>query len=445
MESIMSRSASVAAVLAVAFSGFSLWGASFGRAGETPPPAGAPQAGKPETEGLTLEERLARLEKALEESRKNQSSGGLFFSKPGFEAKLYGYFKFDAAYDDARVNTGNYAAWVESQAVHEKDDEFNATANQTRLGLTITGTTPGEMKPSGTLEVDLYGNGTAENKPGLLVRHAYAQLDFPGPDLSIIAGQTSDLVSPLNPSTLNYTVMWWNGNIGYRRPQLRITEKLKFDSVGVELAAAGTRNIGHDNGAFDPGDTGEDSGLPGAQWRAALSLPLLTDKPTVLGVSGHWAREEWDRDASDTFYYRTSSSVNLDLTLPLVGWLAVKGEAFQGKNLDSLLGGIGQGINATTGEEIHSKGFWAAASIRPTIQALSAWELNIGAGVDDPDNEDLAVGSRSRNLSEFVNLSYDFGKGVSVGAEFMHMETDYLGEDDPAKANRVQLSLIYKF
>ncbi len=441
----MKRSALVAAGL-FAFTA-AVWGGSLGMTGEAaPPPSGAPGAGKTEAGGLTVEERLARLEKALEESRKAQAqpSGGLLF-KPGVGARLYGYFKFDAAYDDARVNTGNYATWVDAQAVDEKDDEFNATANQTRLALNVFGTEPGVMKPSATLEVDLYGNGTAENKPGLLVRHAFIQLDFPGDDFSVIAGQTSDLISPLNPTTLNYTVLWWNGNVGYRRPQLRATKKLALDRMGVELAVAATRDIGHDNGAFDPGDTGEDSGLPGAQWRAALSLPLLADKPTVLGVSGHWSREEWDRDASDDSYNLTSSSVNLDLTLPLAGWLALKAEAFQGKNLDGILGGIGQGVNATTGEEIHTKGFWAAASVRPTSPGLSSWELNTGLGLDDPDNDDLSAGDRSRNLSEFVNLSYDFGRGVSAGVEYMHLETDYLGQDDPAKANRVQMSLIYKF
>ncbi|HOX06986.1 MAG TPA: hypothetical protein PK280_11340 [Planctomycetota bacterium] len=397
-------------------------------------------------ENLTLEERLAKLEKEVEAARKaDQQRVSTLTLKPNVGAKLYGYFKFDASWDDGRVDNGNYARWAESQAIEKKDPESNMTANQSRLGLTLFGTDPGPMKPSATLEVDLYGSGTAENKPEMLVRQAYMQLDFPDYQFSVIAGQTSDVISPLNPSTLNYTVLWWNGNVGYRRPQLRLTKGFTFGPLGLELAAAATRNIGHDNGALDPGDTGEDAGTPGVQWRSAISFPSLTEKPVVLGASGHWAREEYDTDTSDEHYNRTSNSVNLDLSLPITRWLALKGECYSGRNMDSYLGGIGQGINATTLSEIRSKGCWGAANLRATSGWLSRWDINAGVGLDDPNNDDLGVGARSRNFALFGNATCDLGRGVSAGIEYMHLETDYLGQDDPARVNRVQFSLIYKF
>ena len=36
-----------------------------------------------------------------------------------------------------------------------------------------------------------------------------------------MAGQTWDVISPLNPGMLMYSVGWEAGNIGYRRAQLR--------------------------------------------------------------------------------------------------------------------------------------------------------------------------------------------------------------------------------
>ena len=70
--------------------------------------------------------------------------------------------------------------------------------------------------------MDFYGDGTVhENKAEPLLRHAYVELTKGNYD--IIAGQTNDLISPLAPNTLNYTVGWDAGNIGYRRPQVRFT------------------------------------------------------------------------------------------------------------------------------------------------------------------------------------------------------------------------------
>lgn len=51
------------------------------------------------------------------------------------DAELYGYIKVDSSYDTARTSVGNLARWVESEGTRGHDDQFNLTANQTRLGL----------------------------------------------------------------------------------------------------------------------------------------------------------------------------------------------------------------------------------------------------------------------------------------------------------------------
>ena len=94
------------------------------------------------------------------------------------------------------------------------------------------------------VEIDFYGSGGTENKAKLQLRHAYMKLDWPADDLSVIAGQTSDVFSPLNPSTLNYTVLWDAGNIGYRRPQIRLGDVGGSGDTKVTFAAAATRPIG---------------------------------------------------------------------------------------------------------------------------------------------------------------------------------------------------------
>jgi hypothetical protein len=381
------------------------------------------------------------------------SSGGqrLFEVVSKIPIELHGYVKLDAAWDDSRVYAGNFAAWVESEAANEDDDQFNMTANETRLWLAL-GDADGDaaFSVSGKVEIDFYGAGALENKAHPMLRHAYAQLTWKDYDLSLLAGQTWDVVGPLNPGTLNYTVMWYDGNVGYRRPQLRVTKGFALGGIfqKLELQAAATRNIGHTDTVFtpDPADGGEDSGLPGAQARVALSLALLTDKPTVIGVGGIWQREEYDTAADGDNVDYTSEGLVVDLTLPLTDWLSLKGEFFKGRDLDSILGGVGQGINTGEEQEVTSTGGWVAVQIKPPLEVLKSWTFNLGVGVDDPDNEDLVgvTGARIRNFACFANAIWDLGKGVSAGLEFTHLETEYFGEDD-ADAERVQLSIKYSF
>lgn len=397
-------------------------------------------------ENAELRERVGKLETALGEIQTRLAGEPVPAAKEekpavrsSYPVVLYGYLKFDAAYDTARTDAGNYARWVESEEGRENDDQFNATARESRLGLRFQGPDYGGANTSGRVEVDFYEGG-AENKNRLMLRHAYLQLDWPERDFSILAGQTSDVISPLYPSTLNYSVAWWVGNIGYRRPQFRLTKGFDVDEDHhLLLQAAAARTIGHD-GPFDPGDTGEDAGFPSFQGRAALSFPLLTGEKTTVGVSGHWGQEEYDVDDAGHGKDLDTWSANLDLTLPICDWLAFKGELWTGENLDAYLGGIGQGINESSLKEIESAGGWAALSFGP----FGRWRYNLGAGLDDPDNSDLNDGDRSRNCVVWGNVIYDVNEAVQAGIELSRWETDYKNLED-GDSLRVQTSLIYRF
>ena len=376
------------------------------------------------------------------------SGGRLYTVVSKVPIRLSGYVKLDASWDDSRTSTGNFARWVESEQTNKDDDEFNMTARQTRLALNFGDVEVEGVKTRGKVEVDFYGDSeAAENKAEPMLRHAFLELEWPDYDLELLAGQSSDVISPLNPSTVNYTVLWWNGNVGYRRPQVRLTKGFKFENPlleRIELQAAMTRNIGHD-GPFDPGDTGEDAGTPGLQWRAAASFKLLTEKPTVIGVSGSVHCEEYDTAADDEGEEYESLSVNLDVVVPVLDWLTVKGELYSGQNVDAFLGGIGQGLNVAEETEIDSMGGWVSAEIRPGQgSTLAPWSFNLGLGLDDPDNDDLSAGDRSRNFAYYGNANYDLGAGVSAGLELMRLETDYEGQND-GEATRVQFAMIYSF
>lgn len=358
------------------------------------------------------------------------------YLKVKFAVELYGYLKLDMAYDTARLSVGNFARWVESETTNEDDDEFNITVNQSRFGLKFAGPDSATLKTSGLVEFDFYGGG-AENKPNPMLRHAYLQLTWLEQGLSLLAGQTADVISPLNPSTINYAVAWWAGNIGYRRPQLRLTGEWG-DSTKLIFQIALTRTIG-DGPTFSPGDTGEDAGYPTVQSRLALSFPI-TDKKATIGVSGHWGMEEYDYNNVGNNEDFRSWSLNAEATIPLMSWLTFQGEFFYGENLDDYLGGIGQGVNLAALEEIQAMGGWATLNFGP----FGAWRFVLGGNVDDPDDDDLSTGSCSLNVTWWANLTYDINKAVQVGLEGAYWYTEYKGEED-SDSIRVQTAFIYKF
>lgn len=380
-----------------------------------------------------------QLQKTAPEIQKDAE--GKKYTWSGLDIQLYGYLKLDAAYDTSRIDNGNYAKWVQSEGTNDNDDQFNMTANETRLGMRISGPQEGNMNTSGRVEIDFYGGGS-ENKSQIMMRHAYLKIDWPEQRFNVIAGQTSDVISPLYPATLNYTVGWWAGNIGYRRPQIRLTKSLALTGdVDLTLEGALARTIGITTTPdFTPGDAGEDAGFPGVQTRASVTLPLLGYKPTTLGVSGHWASEELDVDATGNHKDFDSWSLNLDLDQPVNQWLTAKGELFAGENLSAYLGGIGQGVNTTTYEEIGSRGGWIAASLGP----WSKCRFNVGTSMDDVENNDVNAGGRTLNRTVFGNVIYSLGKNTEIGLELSHWRTEYRGGGD-ADSLRAQTSLIYRF
>jgi len=397
-----------------------------------------PLEGAPVEEEKTLRQEIEELKKALPADKSPLLSS--------LKVELYGFIKLDASYDTARVRPGNYALYVDSEATNKHDNQFNVTANETRLGLNISGPKieGSEIVTSGRFEMDFYGGG-AENKSNPMLRLAFVKVDWPEFDFSIIAGQNSDIISPLVPNTVNYPVNWYCGNIGYRRPQVRISQGIEVNESSKVLFEGGlVRTIG-DIPYAGAVDSGADSGFPTIQARMGITFPLLTQKPTTIGFSGHYGVEEYDippGTTGDDVLFDTWSG-NVDLAMPIAGPLSLKAEGHVGENLDAYLGGIGYGVNPAAAREIGAKGGWACFSIAP----VQAWEFNIGSGFEDNDDGDMVdmdASSRIRNRNFFGNVLYNINTAAQVGIELSHWKTTYK-DTDPGRAVRVESAIKYKF
>jgi hypothetical protein len=358
-------------------------------------------------------------------------------AKPSVE--LYGFIKLDTAYDTAQVYPGNYAVRVQQPlAGRPARDQFSITANATRLGLNFKTQGSGPAVTSGKLEVDLYGGGT-ENKPTPMMRHAYFQVEWPASGVTLLAGQTWDVISPLWMPTANYSVGWWAGNIGYRHPQVRLSKEFRLDDGNsFLLQGALVRTMGHLTGERN---TGVDAGFPTAQGRLAYSFPAGAGGKAAFGLSGHWGEEAYPAVTPGQPDVRFRSwSANLDMKIPMGKSVTLQGEAFTGRDLDSYLGGSNEAIRLDPKTATESAGGWLALSIIGSPKVT--W--NLGASVDDPRNSELSPGARSRNSSIFGNGYFTIAPSAQLLAELSYWATDYLGKPR-AHAFRAQLSFQYTF
>ena len=360
--------------------------------------------------------------------------------------QVYGYIKLDAAYDTGQAVPGNYVKWIDLDPLNPHDSQFNMTANETRLGLRLKGPADehGNLETTGTVEIDFYGGG-AENKPRPMLRHAYVDLHWRQSNWRFLAGQTGDVISPLYPKTLDYPVAWWAGNIGYRRPQLRLTKTLPLtESSSVVVSGALTRDIGSTASTFTGVDSGTDAGMPGIQARVGWQLRSRSAGPASFGLSGHWAKEHFQINDEGDHLDFDSWSGNFDFRLPLTAHVTFMAEVYTGVNLAQYLGGIGQGVNLETNEEIGDTGGWISLDLGPFHNLTH----HVGLTASDPDDDNLVLGDRSFNSSIFWNGFYELNRHVHFALELSYWNTEYLvAETDPDSADnfRVQFAVFYRF
>jgi hypothetical protein len=343
-------------------------------------------------------------------------------SEHSYHFKFSGYFKADAAYDGTRIYPGDYALRV---AKDEDNDVMNLTARETRLGLDFWWN-ESDIRTDAKLEFDFYGVSAAENKAGVMMRHAYIKLTKGR--WSLLAGQTSDVISPLVPKTVNYTVAWSQGNIGYRRPQLRVSTAADLgDNATINAAIAATRTLGSDLDG-DEIDDGADAALPTVQGRIGVATKIGDSGSFSIGLSGHYGIETYGpEDSLET----VSKSFNVDVMLVISKKISLSGEFFIGDNLGTYFGGALQSVNKFTDKEISTAGGWGMLSLKPSEK----FTFNVGYAWDDPREEDLYIPSGDEhsfinmNSVMFGNVMYALTGNVTAMLELSQLKTRYFSKD----------------
>jgi hypothetical protein len=282
----------------------------------------------------------------------------------------------------------------------------------------------------------------------------------------MLVGQTWDVVSPVLPSTVNFSVTWAAGNIGFRRTQFRMERYLHLsDDVTWTLQGALAQNIVPDlaSGDLAAGVLRETGAWPMLQARTALTLPGFQDQKWTIGLSGHYGETGFD--------FRTVSpgplrlppeddarfeewSVNGDIVLPVTDRLGFRGEFFTGANLSNVLGGIVQGVCPCARIPIRSTGGWGEI----WYDWNSCFTTHFGFGIDDPDDDDSFFG-RTFNRVVYANVMVQVTDDLLTGLELGFWRTSYHNKtldlpdpDDriafptlPGEATVVEWTVQYRF
>lgn len=369
-------------------------------------------------------------------------------NNPSFDLKWYGHFKLDGSFDQNLTSHGNFVMWVQPRMYNKDDEQFNMTANATRFGFEATGKGYNNLEVGGKLEFDLYAGVSAssidQNAATLQLRHAY--LTIQSGSTKLLAGQSFDLVSPLNPSTLNYSALWGCGNIGYRRPQVSLWHSLRSndDQTHATLAGGFFRTIGSDltptfslaAGELSEGeDDGTDAGIPSFQGLFDVWHNLPSGGYLRVGVSGMWGKLKAETNLGNSQKYESWAAVG-HLMVSFPNDFGFAGEAFTGSNLGTYFGGI---LRNSSIEGVRAIGGWASAWVKPSPKVKFA----AGFGMDDPDDNDFTTG-RSQNVSYFGNVRYNIVPQAEIGLEVSHWETKYKNAGT-AKNLRAQTAFILNF
>jgi hypothetical protein len=356
--------------------------------------------------------------------------------------RFYGFMRLDAISDDSRPDSFQSPLFILSEdprATPRNEANFTLHPRLTRLGMDFSGPNVaglGGAALSGRLEID-FQNGGRESRAIPRYRHAFLKLAWQ--DASLLAGQTSDVISPLFPSVNNDTLMWNAGNLGDRRAQVRFAYEPARDgirtswTVGLGLTGAVDAQDLDGDGVRD----GEASALPHVQARFGISVPAAPDRRFEAGISGHLAKEKTSKPVAGATEL-DSRSLGLDFRLPVAARLLLQGEAWRGKNLSDFRGGIAQDITLS-GEEVESQGGWLEVGVPGP-----RYSVYVGITRDDPRNADIAPQGRTRNGAWYLVQRFKPAKILTFGLDYLDWTTQYRGLAD-GEDHRINLYLIYEF
>ena len=383
----------------------------------------------------SLADRLARAEEAIAVLRQQigAAAGSGVQARSGAEMEISGRVLMNTFANSRRVNNSDVPYFVRPDPVSGRDnDVLGMSIRQTSLAAVVSVPDVLGAAFTGDLEVDFFGgqqpSGGGRTFPLLRMRTVTGRLNWERAEL--LAGQDVVLISPQNPvsvAAVGFPAMTAAGNLWLWLPQLRGTYEmgstLRFGLQGAVLAPTS----GDPNSLFDTeADSAEQSRTPFFQARIRARWGT-EEMQGEIGVGAHHGTI-MSRDtvgATSRPIRLRSEAVSLDLRIPLLTWLEVRGEAYRGQGLRGLgSGGIAQGVARASdgrGVPVRDRAAWVQVNTRP----FEGTDFGSGCGYSDPDDEDLpAATGRMKNTTCEIHAIWR-PSPLIVGLEVRRIKTTY--------------------
>lgn len=348
--------------------------------------------------------------------------------KGKLELAARGVLVINSAYGRRPLVPGAYGLYL-ARPVFDLH-QFALSGGNTVLGFKLSGLSYRGWKLSGSLDFSLKG-ATPASRVVLAPQFYDLHIGLVSSRGYILIGQFPDVIMPFVPKTTNaYPGSYLPGVIGFYRPQLRAGIRL----VPTELFDVRVQgSIGRDVQTFDvsPLTIGGGAGIPDLQGRLSVAAGPKREEEErpwkrayELGVSGHFGRRGFAQgDPSDPSFIlvkRRTWSLGADVRAELPTGTTLRGRAWTGSVLSDYRAGVFQSVSDTLGA-IAAKGLWfdiqQAVTDRTTLAA--------GYGIDDPDDDDVTDGERTRNQDGFANVFWRWSKQVTFAGEVSYWRTDW--------------------
>jgi len=421
--------------------------------------------------GETLDERLNRLEKEIQELRAQaaQREAELAEIKAAAKAtppavaaparpvegdvwtkynmRLYGRVKVDVNYDTAQLWNNDWVGTVKTGSGYTNDGT-NFNPRDTRFGFEASHT-DGDWTGLGRFEVDFYGTNagldTSSRANNLIprMRLAYVNLIYNPCKTNILVGQDWIPVAQLNASTIDFGILTAAGNLWWRVPQVTVRKK-----VGdFELLASAMKHRRT--------DTADEARMPWVLGRVAYFGGIMGTGSYVALGGGYRtesvAKSTWT--AADHRIERYLLAAELKLVR---GPWEFKAEPWIGQGIGDEFWRYDLGVNYHngSGDTANPEAVWAWGGFADlTYKVTPKLSFTVGYGVDDPKDEDVVgIGSNTgadanrqftMNSQLFFNTWYQLTRAIKVGAEWIHLKTERLSETN--SGNRFTVSTWYEF
>jgi hypothetical protein len=308
------------------------------------------------------------------------------------------------------------------------------TAQHSRFGFKGSGAS-GDITMGGQMELDFFVIAANANaKPRMRLAYGWVK---PISGLEIRAGQQWDLFSPLNPTTNNFNAnLWYNGNYGFRRPQMTAQYEKDFGAVKPLVQVSVGETTREDDLAISQKTDstkavtvgtwlGSDnmSGVPMVQGRLAATFL----KNMEAGVSGVYGVYGSGKEI-------TTTGFSIDANLPLHKLFALKVEYAMGTNFNNAnLFTVGGSGSATA--DVETNGFWVEAISKPH----SFVNVVLGTGKESVTSV-VAPGIVEGNMTVYSDLIFPVGEFFSLALEYQMLSTAIKGQGDANVAHMIDIA-----